>query len=59
LSKISLILITKKKGGGEIMKKLVLFLFCLGFAFACSEHSNADFKDHDKTKYNSQYKANK
>ncbi|WP_053872137.1 hypothetical protein, partial [Campylobacter coli] len=25
-------------------------------AFACSEHSNADFKDHDKTKYNSQYK---
>ncbi|EAL7896382.1 hypothetical protein FYI70_07905 [Campylobacter coli] len=38
------------------MKKLVLFLFCLGFAFACSEHSNADFKDRDKTKYNSQYK---
>ena len=35
------------------MKKLVLFL-C--FAFVFSEHSNADFKDHYKTKYNSQYK---
>nr|WP_235671732.1 hypothetical protein [Campylobacter coli] len=47
---------TKKRGGGRNNEKLVLFLFCLGFAFACSEHSNADFKDHDKTKYNSQYK---
>ncbi|EAI8431866.1 hypothetical protein A9C80_07385 [Campylobacter jejuni] len=38
------------------MKKLVLFLFCLGFAFACSEHSHTDFKDLNKTEYNSQLK---
>lgn len=38
------------------MKKIILFLLCVGFAFACSEHSNADFKDHNKTNYNSQLK---
>ncbi|ELZ6429381.1 hypothetical protein UXU84_001695, partial [Campylobacter jejuni] len=27
---------------------------CIGFAFACSEHSHTDFKDLNKTEYNSQ-----
>lgn len=27
------------------MKKIILFLLCIGFAFACSEHSHTDFKD--------------
>ncbi|EAI6045275.1 hypothetical protein GRM93_06820, partial [Campylobacter jejuni] len=29
-------------------------LLCVGFAFACSEHSHTDFKDLNKTEYNSQ-----
>ncbi|HDZ4931950.1 hypothetical protein OLP40_05430 [Campylobacter jejuni] len=35
------------------MKKIVLFLLCVGFAFACSNHSHTD-KDLNKTEYNSQ-----
>lgn len=27
------------------MKKIILFLLCIGFAFACSEYSHTDFKD--------------
>ncbi len=38
------------------MKKIILFLLCVGFAFACSEHSHTDFKDLNKTEYNSQLK---
>lgn len=38
------------------MKKIILFLLCVGFAFACSEHSHIDFKDLNKTEYNSQLK---
>lgn len=26
------------------MKKIILFLLCVGFAFACSEHSHTDLK---------------
>ncbi len=36
------------------MKKIVLLLLCISFAFACSEHSHANFKDLNKTEYNSQ-----
>ncbi|EAJ5823717.1 TPA: hypothetical protein SHS50_001412 [Campylobacter jejuni] len=38
------------------MKKIILFLLCVGFAFACSEYSHTDFKDLNKTEYNSQLK---
>ncbi|EOH7148793.1 hypothetical protein ACMC3T_001585 [Campylobacter coli] len=33
-----------------------MVLSSLAFAFAYSKHSNACFKNLDKTKYNSQYK---
>ncbi|MBW1462490.1 hypothetical protein AT931_09620 [Campylobacter jejuni] len=38
------------------MKKIILFLLCVGFAFACSEHSHTYFKALNKTEYNSQLK---
>lgn len=35
------------------MKKIVLFLLCVGFAFACPEHSHTNFKDFNKTEHSS------
>ncbi|ECP7275320.1 hypothetical protein FU701_04090 [Campylobacter jejuni] len=35
-------------------EKIILFLLCVGFTFTCSEHSHIDFKDLNKTEYNSQ-----
>ncbi len=49
---ILIFLIKIYKNGLMSMKKIILFLLCIGFAFACSEHSHTDFKDLNKTEYN-------
>lgn len=51
---ILIFLIKIYKNGLMSMKKIILFLLCIGFAFACSEHSHTDFKDLNKIEYNSQ-----